>query len=65
MPHSLFLIIIAGNGDILDIVVHQNIRLSSVNVSNILNSDHLPLLFHILDHIKIRNVLEPIENYTD
>jgi hypothetical protein len=30
----------AGNGDILDIVVHQNIILSRVTVSNILDSDH-------------------------
>jgi hypothetical protein len=55
----------AGNGDILNIVVHQNIRLSSVTVSNILDSDHLPILFHILDHVKIRNLSEPIENYRD
>jgi hypothetical protein len=54
-----------GNGDILDIVVHQNIRLSSVTVSNILDSDHLPILFHILDHVKIRNISEPIEKHTD
>jgi hypothetical protein len=55
----------AGNGDILDIVVHQNIGLSSVNVSNILDSDHLLILFHILDHVKIRNLSEPIEKFTD
>jgi hypothetical protein len=55
----------AGNGDLLNIVVHQNIRFSSVTVSNILNLDHLPILFHVLDHVKIRNFSEPIENYTD
>jgi hypothetical protein len=33
----------AGNGDVLDSMVHQNIRLSSVIVSDILDSDHLPL----------------------
>jgi hypothetical protein len=54
-----------GNCDILNIVIHQNIRLSSVTVSNILNWDHLPILFHVLDHVKIRNFSEPIENYTD
>jgi hypothetical protein len=54
-----------GNSDILDIVVHQNIGLSSVTVSNILDSDHLPILFHILDHVKIRNLSEPIEKFTD
>jgi hypothetical protein len=36
-----------------------------VTVSNILDSDHLPILFHILDHVKIRNLSEPIEKYTD
>jgi hypothetical protein len=51
---------LAGNGDILDIVVHQNIGLPSVVVSNILDSDHLPIIFHILDHVKIRNLSEPI-----
>jgi hypothetical protein len=55
----------AGNGDILDIVVHQNIGLSSVTVSNILDSDYLPIIFHILDHVKIRNLSEPIEKFTD
>jgi hypothetical protein len=29
-----------GNGDVLDIVVHQNIRMSDVMVSDILDSDH-------------------------
>jgi hypothetical protein len=54
----------AGNGDILDIVIRKNIRLSSVIVSNIMDSDHLPIIFHILDHVKIRNLSEPIEKYT-
>jgi hypothetical protein len=48
----------AGNGDMLDIVVHQNIRVSDVIVSDILDSDHLPIIFHILDHVKIRTLLE-------
>jgi hypothetical protein len=51
-----------GNGDVLDIVVHKNIRLSDVTVSDILHSDHIPIIFHILDHIKIRNHSEPIKN---
>jgi hypothetical protein len=29
-----------GNGDVLDTVVHKNIRLSDVTVSEILDSDH-------------------------
>jgi hypothetical protein len=43
-----------GNGDVLDIVVHKNIRLSNVIVSDILDSDHLPIIFHILDHVKTK-----------
>jgi hypothetical protein len=55
----------AGNGDVLDIVVHQNVRLSDVIVSDVLDSDHLPILFHILDHITTRNLSEPIEKFTN
>jgi hypothetical protein len=49
----------------LDIVVYQNIRLPGVTNSDILDSDHLPVIFHILDHVKVRNLLEPIEKFTD
>jgi hypothetical protein len=52
----------AGNGDMLDIVVHQNITVSDVIVCDILDSDNLPVVFHILDLVKIRNLSEPIEN---
>jgi hypothetical protein len=34
----------AGNGDVLDIVVHKNIRLLEFIVSAILDSDHLPIV---------------------
>jgi hypothetical protein len=54
-----------GNGDVLDIVIHKNIRVSDVIVSDILDSDHLPIVFHILDHVKIRNLSEPVEKFTD
>jgi hypothetical protein len=50
---------------VLDIVVHQNIRISDVIVSDILDSDNLPIIFHILDHVKIRNPSDPIEKFTD
>jgi hypothetical protein len=46
----------AGNGDMLDIVVRQNIRVSDVIVSDILDSVHLPIIFHILDHVRISNL---------
>jgi hypothetical protein len=50
---------------VLDIVVQQNIRVSDVIVSDILDSGHLPTLFHILDHVKIRNLSEHVEKLTD
>jgi hypothetical protein len=49
-----------AHGDTMDIVVHQNIRVPDVIVSDILGPDHLPALFHILDHIKIMNILEKV-----
>jgi acetolactate synthase regulatory subunit len=54
-----------GSSDVLDIAVHQNIRVSNITVSDILDSDHLPILFHILNHVKIRNLSETIEKFTD
>jgi hypothetical protein len=46
----------ARNGDVLDIVVHRNIRVSDAIVSDILHSDQFPIIFHMLDHVKIRNI---------
>jgi hypothetical protein len=52
----------AGNGDVLDIMVHQNIRVSDIIVSDILRPDHLPIVFHtywIMSKLGIfRNLLE-------
>jgi hypothetical protein len=52
----------AGNGNILTIVVHQNIRLSGVFVCDILDSYHLPIVFHVLDHIKTKNLLDQLKH---
>jgi hypothetical protein len=52
----------AENGDVLDIVVHQNIRLSGVIISDILNSDHLLTILYILDHVKTEDLSEPVKN---
>jgi hypothetical protein len=52
----------AGNGDVLDIVVHQNIRLSHVILSDILDSDHLPIVFHVMEHVTTKRLSEPLEN---
>jgi hypothetical protein len=54
-----------GNGDVLDIVVHKNIRLSDVIVSDILDSDHLPIMFHIPDHVRTKYISKPLEKFTD
>jgi hypothetical protein len=62
VPHSYSS---AGKGYVLDIVVHQNIRVSDVIVSDILVSDHLSTVFRMQDHVKIRNLSEPVEKFTD
>jgi hypothetical protein len=54
-----------GNGDVLDIVVYKNIRLSNVIGYDILDSDHLPILFHILDHERTKNFSARTEKLTD
>jgi hypothetical protein len=36
----------AGNGDVLNIVVHKNVQLSEVTVSDILDPDNLSIVFH-------------------
>jgi hypothetical protein len=55
----------AGNGGVLDIVVHQGIRLSGIVAPDILDSDHLPIAFYKLDHVKTKNFSEPAEKFTD
>jgi len=47
----------------LDILVHRNVRLSEVTVSDILDSDHLPILFPILDHVSGRNISVSVETH--
>jgi hypothetical protein len=39
--------------------------MSEVIFSDIFDSHHLPIIFHILDHVKIRNLSDPIEKFTD
>jgi hypothetical protein len=50
---------------VLDIVLHRNVRISDVNALEILVSDHLPILFHMLDHVSTRDISAPIEIHTD
>jgi len=49
-----------GNGDVLDIAVRRNFRLSDVTVADALDSDHLLTLFHILDHVGAKDILTPV-----
>jgi hypothetical protein len=39
----------AGRGDVLNIMVPQNVQLSEVIVTDIVDSDHLPIMFSILN----------------
>jgi hypothetical protein len=39
--------------------------MSEVIVSDVLDSDHLQILFHILDHVTTRNLSEPFAKFTD
>jgi hypothetical protein len=48
-----------------NIVVHKNIRLSDVIVSDILDSDHLPIIFHILNHIRTKQISKQLEKFAD
>jgi hypothetical protein len=54
-----------GNGDVKDIVMHKNIRLSDVIVSDILDSDHLLIIFYILDRVRTKEIWNPLEKFTD
>jgi hypothetical protein len=54
-----------GRGEVLDIVVHQNIWLLEVIVTDILDPDHLQIMFSILDPVRTREVLDPIEKLAD
>jgi hypothetical protein len=60
IPHSP-----VGNGDVLNTVVHKNVRLSEIIASDMLDSDHLPIIFHLLHHIRTRNLSDPVEKFTD
>jgi hypothetical protein len=50
---------------VLDIVVHNVVQLSEVFVSDILDSDHLLVIFHLLDYVRTRNVSDRADKVTD
>jgi hypothetical protein len=54
-----------GNGIVLDISVHKNVRLAEVILSDIPDSNHLEIVFHLLDHIRTKDLLDPVDKFTD
>jgi hypothetical protein len=52
------------NGNVLDIVVHNNARLSEIIVSDILDLDRLPNLFHLQDHVRTRTPSDLVDKFT-
>jgi hypothetical protein len=54
-----------GRGDVLDIVVHKGVRLSEVRVLYIMDSVYILIMFCILDDIKARKILDPVEIFSD
>jgi hypothetical protein len=54
-----------GRGGVLNILVHQNVRLSEATVTEVLDSDYLPVKFSFADHVRARDVLYPAEKFTD
>jgi hypothetical protein len=51
-----------GN-DILNIVIHRDIRLSGVTMSDALDSDHLPIFFSILEQVCARDSSARVETH--
>jgi hypothetical protein len=45
--------------------MQKNVRLSEVVVSGILDSDQLPIISLLLDHIRSRNISDPVDKLTD
>jgi hypothetical protein len=54
-----------GRSNVLNTVIHQNVCLSQAIVTNILDSDHLPVMFSIRDHVRMREALDTDGRLTD
>jgi endonuclease/exonuclease/phosphatase (EEP) superfamily protein YafD len=52
-------------GDVLDLVFRKVVWLSEVRMLIIMDSDHLSIMFCIMDYIKDREMLDPVEKFTD
>jgi hypothetical protein len=48
----------------LNIVVHKKVRLSEVIVLDGLDSDQLPIVFHLLDHVRSRKLSDQVDKFT-
>jgi hypothetical protein len=46
-------------------MVHKDVRLSEVRVLKVMDSDHLHIMVCIMDHVKVREILDPVEKLTD
>jgi hypothetical protein len=53
----------AGNGDLLSIVVRQNIRMSGGMFSDIQDPDDPLIVFHIMIHVKTKNLSKSVHNF--
>jgi hypothetical protein len=54
-----------GNGYVLNIVVYRNLRLFEVLASDILDSDRLSIIFHLLGDIITRNFSGEVNSVSD
>jgi hypothetical protein len=65
-PQCLTQYSFAEDGDELDIVVHWNHQtVWGAIISDILDSDHLQIVLHIMDHFKAKNIFEPHEEFAN
>jgi hypothetical protein len=53
------------NADVLNIVLHQNVLLLDIVVSDVLESYHLLIIIHIPKNIRTRNHQGRVEKFTD
>lgn len=54
----------AGNGDVLGILVRQNVRLLDVIVSDVTDPGHLPIASHTSEHVRTRSHSNPVKKFT-
>jgi hypothetical protein len=54
-----------GSCGVLGTVVYENISVLEVTLTDILDSDHLPITFSILDPLRTKEASDPVEKLTD